>query len=117
MVNNPLALLWTGRCSIWKYEDVVNPDTHQTSQEEVVFVENEPCRLSFTSEASTDPMTGVAKMVQITKLFIRPDLDIPPGCVISVTQNDKTTKYMRSGKPSVYTNHQEIQLTLYEDYA
>ena len=117
MVNNPLALLWVGRCRVWKYEDVTDTTTHQTTQQEVETVTDEPCRISFLSEAVTNPSTGVAEMQQYTVLFIRPDLIIDPGSVIEVTQHGVTTKYRRSGNPSVYTNHQEIRLTLYEDYA
>lgn len=117
MVTNPLSILWKGSCTIWEYQDITDSTTHQTSQKPVVAVENEPCRVSFSSEAVTNPTTGVAEMSQFTVLFIRPDLDINPGSIIEVTQNNKTTKYRRSGKAAVYTNHQEIRLTLYEDYA
>ena len=117
MVTNPLSVLWTGRCTILEYEDVIDPKTFQTSQREVIVVEDEPCRISFSSETVTNPTTGVAEMSQFTVLFIRPDLEIDPGSIIEVTQNGRTTKYKRSGKPAVYTNHQEIKLTLYEDYA
>lgn len=117
MVTNPLAILWKGRCTIFKYEDVTDPATFQTSQREVITVEDEPCRISFNSEAVTNPSTGLAEMSQFTVLFIRPDLEVDPGSVIEVTQNGRTTKYKRSGKPAVYTNHQEIRLTLYEEYA
>lgn len=117
MVNNPLALLWKGRCTIWEYEDVTDSYTHQTTQEPVIVVEDEPCRISFNSEPVTDLGEGVAKMSQFTVLFIRPGLEIEPGSIIEVTQNGVTTKYQRSGKPAIYTNHQEIYLTLYEDYA
>ena len=115
--SNPLSVLWTGRCTISNYVDVVDPDTFLTTQDVVVSVENEPCRISFLSEAVTNPTTGVAEMTQFTVLFIRPDLNIDAGSIIEVTQNGKTTKYKRSGKAAVYTNHQEIRLTLYEDYA
>lgn len=114
---NPLSVLWTGRCTILEYQDVIDPDTFQTSQKEVIVVENEPCRISFSSEAVTSPSTGVAEMSQFTVLFIRSDLEIDAGSIIEVTQNGNTTKYKRSGKPAIYTNHQEIRLTLYEEYA
>lgn len=117
MVTNPLAVLWTGRCTVWEYENVTDADTFQTSQREVIVVEDEPCRISFSSEAVTNPSTGVAEMSQFIVLFIRPDLEIDAGSIIEVTQNGRTTKYRRSGKPAVYRNHQEIRLTLYEDYA
>lgn len=114
---NPLAVLWTGRCTIWEYENVTDPVTFQTSQREVIVLEDEPCRISFNTEAVTNPESGVAEMSQFTVLFIRPDLEIDAGSIIEVTQNGRTTKYRRSGKPAVYTNHQEIRLTLYEEYA
>lgn len=117
MVTNPLAVLWKGRCTIFEYEDVTDPDTYQTSQQQVIVVEDEPCRVSFSSEAVTNPSTGVAEMSQFTVLFIRPDLEVDPGSIIEVKQNGRTTKYRRSGKPAVYTNHQEIRLTLFEEYA
>ena len=117
MVTNPLALLWKGRCDILEYEDVTDPDTHQTSQKPKLVVEDEPCRISYSTETVTNPSTGVAELSQFTVLFIRPDLEIDPGSIIEITQNGRTTKYRRSGKPSIYTNHQEIRLTLYEDYA
>lgn len=116
MVINPLSILWTGRATIFEYEDVIDPETHQTSQREVIVLEDEPCRISFTSEHITDPNAGVAKTTQFITLFIRPDLTIDAGSVIEVTQNGRTTRYKRSSKPSVYRNHQEIELTLYEDY-
>lgn len=117
MVTNPLSILWKGRAIIWEYENVIDPDTHQTTQQEVILVEDEPCLISFSSESTTNPTTGVTEMTQFIVLFIRPDLTIDAGSVIEVTQNGRTTKYQRSGKPAVYTNHQEIKLALYEDYA
>jgi hypothetical protein len=55
--------------------------------------------------------------MQTIKLFIRSDLDIKPGSLIEVTQNNVTTKYKRASQSAVYSNHQEITLELYEDYA
>jgi len=114
---NPLAILWKGKCNISEYRSTTDPDTHQTTQQEVVVVTDEPCRLSFNREAVTNIDNGVAEIIQYTVLFIRPDIEIKPGSVIEVTQNGVTTKYRRSGKPAIYTNHQEIKLTLYEDKA
>lgn len=114
---SPLYVLWNGRCTIWEYENVTDPDNFQTSQREVMVVENEPCRISYSTEAVTNPESGVAEMSQFTVLFIRPDLDISAGSVVEVTQHGRTTKYRRSGKPAVYTHHQEIRLTLYEENA
>ena len=76
---------------------------------------DEPCRLSYSSDTTTNANSGVATVAQIVTLFIRPNIVIPAGCVIEVTQHDRTSKFKLSGKPSVYTNHQEVVVTLDED--
>ena len=117
MVTNPLSILWVGRCTIYEYQDVTDTETWQTTQREVAVLENEPCRVSFNREQSTDITNGAAVVSQSITLFIRPDLVIKPGSVIEITQNGVTDKYKGSGKPAVYSNHQEIVLELYEDNA
>ena len=117
MVNNPLAKLWVGKCTIYEYKDVTDPETYQTTQKEVPILVAEPCRLSYNYEQSTNIQSGAAVVSQSITLFIRPDLKIKPGSVIEITQNNITERYKGSGKPSVYTNHQEIILQLYEGNA
>lgn len=120
MVNNqdnPLAILWKGKCTIYEYEDVTDEETYQTTQRLVPVLIDEPCRLSYNHEQSTNIQSGAAVVSQSITLFIRPDLKIKSGSVMEITQNGVTEKYSRSGKPAVYTNHQEIVLQLYEDNA
>lgn len=114
---NPLAILWTGRCTIYEYQDITDPETYQTTQREVPVLVDEPCRLSYNYEQATNIQSGAAVVSQSITLFIRPDLEIKPGSVIEITQNNVTERYNGSGKPAVYTNHQEIILQLYEDNA
>ena len=117
MVTNPLSILWIGRCTIYEYQDVTDPETFQTTQKEVPVLENEPCRLSYNHEQSTNIQSGAAVVSQSITLFIRPDLVIKPGSVIEITQHGVTDKFKGSGKPAIYSNHQEIILQLYEDNA
>ena len=114
---NPLSALWTGRCTIYEFQDVTDPFTHQTTQREVAVVKNEPCRLSYKQEQATNIKSGAAVVSQSIKLFIRPDLVINPGSVIEITQHGVTCKYKGSGQPAVYCNHQEIILELYNNEA
>lgn len=116
MVENPLAILWKGRATIYEYKEVTD-ENFQTSHKLVTVVEDEPCRLSHNREQVTNIQNGAAKVSQGITLFIRPDLEIKSGSVISVTQNGVTEKYKGSGKPAVYSRHQEITLELYEDNA
>ena len=115
--QNPLSALWTGRCTIYEFQDVTDPFTHQTTQREVAVLEDEPCRLSYRQEQATNIQSGAAVVSQSIKLFIRPDLTINPGSVIEITQHGVTCKYKGSGQPAVYCNHQEIILELYNNEA
>lgn len=116
-MKNPLAILWKGNATISEYQEVNDPETYQTSHELAPIVVDEPCRVSYRQEPSTDIVTGAAQLTQIIMLFIRPDIDIKAGSVIEVTQNGRTLKYKRSSKPAIYSNHQEVILELYEDKA
>lgn len=117
MVTNPLAKLWVGRCTIYEYQNVTDPETFQTTQQQVPILEDEPCRLSYNYEQATNIQSGAAVVSQSITLFIRPDLVISPGSVIEITQNGITEKYKGSGQPAVYTNHQEIILLLDKENA
>lgn len=114
---NPLTTLWIGKATIYEYQDVFDSENYQTTQQLVPILENEPCRLSYKHEQATNISDGAAVVSQSITLFIRPDLEIKPGSVIEITQHGKSTKYKGSGKPAIYTNHQEIVLALYEENA
>lgn len=117
MVKNPLSILWVGKCTIYEYKDVTDPLTYRTTQKLVPVLTDEPCRLSYNREQSTNIANGAAVVSQSITLFIRSDLTINAGSVIEITQNGVTEKYKGSGKPAVYSNHQEIMLELYEGNA
>lgn len=117
MVRKAIESLYKGRCIITNSQKVVDPRTHRTSFDDVVIVENEPCRLSFSSVAEADSDDGVATVAQVVKLFLRPELIVLAGSKIEVTQNGVTTRYKASGQPAVYSNHQEVILKLEDDKA
>ena len=115
--NNPLSALWIGKCTIYEYQAVTDSKTFQTTHELIAVLKDEPCRLSYQKEQATNIANGAAVISQSITLFIRPDIVIKEGSVIDITQHGVTTRYKGSGKPAVYTNHQEIILDLYEDNA
>ena len=117
VTKNPLSLLWTGKCTVYEFKDYTDPKTFQTTQKEVPVLVDEPCRLSYNHEQATNIQSGAAVVSQSITLFIRPDLVIKPGSVIEITQHGVTEKYKGSGKPAIYSNHQQIILQLYEDNA
>ena len=108
--------LWTGICDIFGFKDVEDK-YGATIHTEVVLFENLPCRLSFKNISQTSQTESFAVSSQVVKLFIAPDVYVPPGSVIEVTQNGITRKYKHSGISAVYTNHQEIVLEAYKGSA
>ena len=108
--------LWTGVCNIFGFKDVED-EYGATSHAEMTLFENLPCRLSFKNISQTNQTESFAVSSQVVKLFIAPDVYVPPGSVIEVTQNGITRKYKHSGISAVYTNHQEIVLEAYKGSA
>lgn len=111
-----LTSLWIGKCDIYVLKHVQNPKNGRSEAREEKLHEQVPCRISYKDIATTDLQDG-AKIVQSTKLILDAGVKIPPGCKIVVTQNGVTETYTRSGLPAVYTNHQEVELTLFKEYA
>ena len=108
--------LWTGVCNILGFKDVEDK-YGATSHAEVTLFENLPCRLSFKNISQTSQTESFAVSSQVVKLFITPEVYVPPGSMIEVTQNGVTRKYKHSGISAVYTNHQEIVLEAYKGSA
>lgn len=110
--------LYVGSCTVIERKSVKDPVTHVTEHDkEVVIYESRPCKLSFDRITSTNQTETVGIVTQSTKLFIAPELDIKAGSKIVVTQRGRTTEYIRSGEPAIYSSHQEIELELFERWA
>lgn len=121
IVRQAIESLYKDRCNIIERKEVTNPITKKTSFEEVNIVEDHPCKLSFGSIATTSDGSA-AEMSQIVKLFISPDINVNPGSKIVVTRivgegTKIETSYSNSGKPAIHTNHQEIELELFERWS
>lgn len=108
--------MWTGICNIFGFKDTEDK-YGATNLAEVTLFENLPCRLSFKNISQTNQTESFAVSSQVVKLFIAPDVYVPPGSVVEVTQNGITRKYKHSGISAVYTNHQEIVLEAYKGSA
>lgn len=109
--------LYEGKCTVKVWEPVTDPITKITKHMEVTIFEDQPCRLSYSSTLAANENEGPTNVEQFIKLFITPELEIPAGCKIIVTQNGRTTEYARGGEPAAYPTHQEITLKLFEGYA
>ena len=111
-----LESLYVGICNIYALVDE-GGDYGITDQTEQLIYENQKCRVSYKNISAANQTESFATTVQEIKLFIAPELLIPPGSTTEVSQNNRTEKYNSSGKAAVYTNHQEIILNLYEERA
>jgi hypothetical protein len=112
-----IELLYKGLCTVKVWEEIEDPITHVTKHDEVPLFTDEKCKLSYEKQTSATPTGGPVVIAQTIKLFIAPELDIPAGSKIIVTQHGKTTEYAKSGEPAVYMDHQEIALELFRGYS
>lgn len=108
--------LYCGKCDISVTRKTINLVTKQTEFTDDIIITNQPCRLSYSS-TSENKETRTAEKKQIIKLFLSPTINVPSGSKITVTQNGKTTKYKASSEPMMYSNHQEVELELLEQWA
>lgn len=109
--------LWKGKATVTVLDGVLNPANGRTEPSERVTISREPCRISFSTVKSTEPSEEAAVVAQSIMLFIDPAVEIPAGSKITVTQNGVTGDYERSGKPAVYSTHQEVPLELFKGWA
>lgn len=109
--------LWDGRCTVTVRKNVANEANARTQAKENDLYTDEPCRISFDTVQMTEPSSNAAKAKQAITLFIDPAVVIPAGSKITVTQKGVTGAYERSGKPAVYTTHQEVPLSVVEEWA
>ena len=121
MVNQRTALerLWKDRCTIIQKMKVTDPTTKLTDFEELPLLTDQPCKLSFET-LSSNGGNHVATVAQAVKLFLSPDVVVPDGCKIVVKRFNDTEReftFSKSGEPGVFTNHQEINLSLFKGWA
>ena len=110
--------LWRGKCTVTvRNNDTTDENTGRVVVGEVDTYTDEPCRISFDTVNATQPENNAANIIQSITLFIDRAVVIPEGSKITVTQNGATAVYERSGKPAVYSTHQEIPLEIFKGWA
>lgn len=110
--------LWRGKCTVTvRNNDTTDENTGRVVVGEVDTYTNEPCRISFDTVNATQPENNAANIVQSITLFIDREVVIPEGSKITITQNGVTAVYEKSGKPAVYSTHQEIPLEIFKGWA
>ena len=111
-----LERMWRDRCWVYVQEETTDPVTHLTDFEEKPLFEDQPCKLSF-STLSANAGDELPVVAQAVKLFLSPELTVPPGSKIVIKRADREFTYTRSGEPGIFSNHQEILLTEFKGWA
>lgn len=109
--------VYDGTCTITEHQKV-QKDNKSTGFQDVVVQKDLPCRLSFKTINNTNPNENAAStLVQVTEVFLAPEIIVKPGSKLTITQNGVTTEYKSSGEPAFYSTHQEIVLELFKGWA
>lgn len=124
MVNHgkEIQRLWKDRCFIQSSVEYTKANKAKGRKWQTL-VSEEPCKLSFFNNVRLNntsvELPMAAQVFQQAKLFIRPDLNIPAGCRITVVthKNNITLYFENSGIPAFFTNHQEIFLEVKQKWA
>lgn len=113
MVEN----LYEDKCSVIEKQEVFDETRKIHKDKEVEVIKEEHCRLSFETLKADEEANPAQKVVQDTKLFLRPDIVVKEGSKIVVKHNGREDIYARSGIPAVYVTHQEIMLKPFERWS
>ena len=97
--------LYDGVCTITEHQKV-KKENKSTAFEEVVVLENQPCRMSFKNVNSANQTDTASVVTQTITVYLSPDVLVKPGSKLTITQNGVTTVYKSSGTPAVYSSHQ-----------
>ena len=109
--------MYDGTCTVTEYQEYIK-ENKSTGHHEVVILEGQPCRLSFSSSPNANPQDdNGAEIAQTVKVFLSPDIRVNAGSKLTITQNGVTTEYKNSGVPAVHETHQEITLELFKGWA
>lgn len=103
---------YTGTFTVTEHQKITKPN-RTTGFSDVVVLENQPCRLSFSSSPSVKD-GDVPEIGQTVKLFFAPEITVKEGSKITVTQNGVVTAYKQSGTVAHYPTHNEIVLELFD---
>lgn len=117
IIRQAVERLYTGIMTVTEYKPETNAETKITSNQEIALMTDVPCRISYKAISAANMQGGVAVTEQSIKLFCAPEIVIPPGSKITVTQNGRTAAYKQSGEAAVYPSHQEIMLELFKRWA
>lgn len=115
-VRKAIESMYIGTCTITEHQKV-KKENKSTGFQDVVVLENQPCKLSFEKITNTNPTETAALLVQTAKVLIAPEIQTKPGSKLTITQNGVTTEFKNSGEPAMFGTHQEIIIELFKGWS
>lgn len=112
-------MLYEGVATVTGVETYIKPNG-ATGTRQATFYEDMPCRVSYGNLRNSNagsPTFQAVEIAQVIKLFCSPDVNIPAGSTITVTQNGLTATFTHSQPPMKYATHQEIILEIISNWA
>jgi hypothetical protein len=115
MVRAALRRFWTDRCDIIVRESTVDAGSGRTVFAERRVHADLPCRVSFRLSFETvsgvrDVGDAAVSAGQAVKLFLAPEVVVPPGSKIVVWRRGQEMVFARTGVPAVFEGHQEVRM-------
>ncbi|MBC6681311.1 hypothetical protein [Zhenpiania hominis] len=115
LAEQAVKSLWRDTMTVIEHRKV-KKENGITGFEDVETIKGEPCKIIFKTLQATDQQEA-AGLTQGIKLLCDKNRTIPEGSKILVLHEGIETAYRQSGKPAVYSVHQEIMLELFERWA
>ena len=112
-VKDKVASLYHGKMAIIEYRKT--KDENGISKLRLERVQGGiACRLSYKRKTQNQPDEDASELQIETVIYCDPDIIVPAGAVIEVTQEGATEKYELAGGVVKYHNHQEIYVRKFE---
>ena len=111
-VRKAFEKMYDSTCSVVVHEEY-EKDNGSTGFQDVITLENEPCKIQYTSVKAAEQGDAMATVSQEIRLFISPDVEILAGSSIIVN----SVNYAHSGVSAKYDTHQEIVLKLWDRWS
>lgn len=102
--------LYIDECDIIQMVSTKNPENKRVESVEQVVYSKIPCKLSIKNIATASNSETASAAVQVTTVFLAPELDILAGSKFLITHHGRKFKYESSGYPAIYLSHQEVRL-------
>ena len=111
-VRKAFEKMYDSKCTVIVHEEY-EKDNGSSGFHDVTVLEDEPCKVQYSSVKAATQDTAVATVSQEIRLFISPDVEIPTGSKIIAN----SVNYTHSGVVAKYQTHQEIVMTLWDGWS